>query len=136
MQRFASFDGQGIAYDVRGDGPVALLLHGFAANADVNWVRPGIVDALVGAGRTVVTADARGHGHSDKPHDPAAYANDAMVRDAILLLDHLGVRTVDVVGYSMGSMVSSRLATADARVRSVVLGGIGAGGANRLSPEG
>src|SRR5436305_6967436 len=136
MERYTSFDGIGIAYAVSGDGPTALLLHGFAADADRNWVHPGVVDALVGSGRRVVAYDARGHGQSDKPHDTEAYAGDAMVRDAMGLLDHLGIDVVDIVGYSMGSMISSRVASADGRVRSVVLGGIGAGGANRLSPEG
>src|SRR6478672_13252418 len=106
MERFASFDGTGIAYTIVGSGPDALLLHGFAADHHVNWVAPGIVDALVAAGRRVIAYDARGHGQSDKPHDPAAYENDAMVRDARSLLDHLGVESVDVVGYSMGALVS------------------------------
>ena len=127
MDRYTTFDGIGIAFDVRGEGPTAVLLHGFAADADTNWVRPGVVDALVDAGRRVVTYDARGHGRSDKPHDADAYAGDAMIRDARGLLDHLGLDAVDVVGYSMGSMVASQLAGADGRVRSVVLGGIGAG---------
>ena len=42
------------------------------------------------SGRRVIAYDARGHGESDKPHDPAAYENDAMRRDAQALLDHLG----------------------------------------------
>ena len=46
--RFASFDGTGIAYITEGpnDGPAVLLLHGFAANHDLNWVRPGVVGTL------------------------------------------------------------------------------------------
>jgi pimeloyl-ACP methyl ester carboxylesterase len=73
----------------------------------------------------VIALDARGHGQSDKPHDPAAYENDAMARDARALLDHLGVERVDIVGYSMGALVSTRLVPDEARARSCVLGGIG-----------
>ena len=40
MERFTSFDGVGIAYTITGDGPDALLLHGFAADQRVNWVAP------------------------------------------------------------------------------------------------
>src|ERR1700722_17086264 len=105
VDRFESFDGVGIAYVTAGSGPDVLLLHGFAADYPANWVAPGVVDALVGAGRRVIGFDARGHGQSDKPHDPAAYDNDAMTRDARGLLDHLGVERVDVVGYSMGALV-------------------------------
>ncbi|HVP31777.1 MAG TPA: alpha/beta fold hydrolase [Myxococcota bacterium] len=125
MDRFVSFDGTPIAYLERGSGPAVLLLHGFAADHRINWVRPGVIDALVGAGRRVIATDARGHGASGKPHDPAAYANGAMVRDARALLDHLALESVDLAGYSMGGMVSARVAAADRRVRSLVLAGVG-----------
>jgi pimeloyl-ACP methyl ester carboxylesterase len=125
MDRFASFDGNEIAYVSAGNGPDVLLLHGFAADHQVNWVAPGVVDALVAAGRRVTALDARGHGQSAKPHDPAAYEDDAMARDARSLLDHLGIYRVDIVGYSMGSLVSTRLVPDEPRARSCVLGGIG-----------
>jgi pimeloyl-ACP methyl ester carboxylesterase len=125
VERFASFDQVEIAYSVIGAGPAVLLLHGFGASYEVNWARPGIADALVTSGRRVIAYDARGHGQSDKPHDPQAYEHDAMVRDAQALLDLVGVDAVDVVGYSMGSIVSSRLAAVEPRARSLVLGGIG-----------
>jgi pimeloyl-ACP methyl ester carboxylesterase len=137
MDRFTSFDGTGIAYTVAGVGPDALLLHGFAADHRVNWVAPGVFDALVAAGRRVIALDARGHGQSDKPHDPAAYENDAMARDARALLDHLGVESVDVIGYSMGAIVSLRIVPEEPRTRSCVLGGIGGKvrGQRAFSPE-
>src|SRR4249919_170021 len=115
MQRFTSFDGTGIAYISVGEGPDALLLHGFAADHRVNWVAPGVVDALVAAGRRVIALDARGHGRSDKPHDASAYEDDAMARDARALLDHLRVEEVDVIGYSMGALVATRLVPGEAR---------------------
>jgi len=123
--RFASFDGTKIAYLDIGEGPPVLLLHGFAAEAATNWVRPGVVDALTAAGHRVIALDARGHGSSDKPHDPGAYGDNAMVRDAAALLDHVGVDEVGVVGYSMGSFVAARLVAGDLRARSLVLGGVG-----------
>lgn len=127
MKRFVSFDGLGIAYDVLGDGPAVLMHHGFASSSVTNWVRPGVAAAVVGAGRRVVLIDARGHGESDKPHEPAAYANGAMVSDVRALFDHLGLESVDVVGYSMGSYVAMSLAPVEPRVRSLVLGGAGLG---------
>jgi pimeloyl-ACP methyl ester carboxylesterase len=137
MERFASFDGIGIAYITAGpnDGPDVLLLHGFAADHRLNWVAPGVVDALVAAGHHVIALDARGHGESDKPHDPSAYQADAMSRDAQALLDHLGVESVDVVGYSMGSAVSSRLVPMEPRTRRLVLGGVGEGLAKGRLPR-
>ena len=134
MQRFRSFDQTEIAYLDEGSGPAVLLLHGFAADHVANWVAPGVVEALVESGRRVVAADARGHGQSDKPTDPARYGGSAMVDDARALLDHLSITEVHVVGYSMGSMVASRLVPRDPRARSLVLGGIGDAAATAPHP--
>jgi pimeloyl-ACP methyl ester carboxylesterase len=125
MGRFASFDGIGIDYEVRGEGAPVVLLHGFAADARLNWEAPGIVDALLSSGRQVVTTDARGHGRSDRPHEPEAYAGGAMARDVSCLLDELGLAHVDLVGYSMGSTTAMQVSALDKRVRSAVLGGVG-----------
>jgi pimeloyl-ACP methyl ester carboxylesterase len=74
----------------------------------------------------VIAFDHRGHGDSDKPHDPAAYGRDAMVGDVLALMDHLDLGRVDLMGYSMGAHVSLRVALNEpARVGKLVLGGIG-----------
>lgn len=129
MSTFSSFDETELHYTDTGApyAPVVVLLHGFATDADANWQKPGVIDALKAEGYRVVTLDARGHGESPKPHDPAAYADEAMVRDVQSLLDFLGVETCDVVGYSMGSMIASRLAARDPRVQRLVLSGVGKG---------
>lgn len=129
-ERFTTSDGIGIAYHVRGDDlsrPPVFLHHGFAASAQRNWVAPGIVTALQAAGRRVVTIDARGHGDSDKPHDPAFYGEDRMARDLCELVDRLGEATFDLAGYSMGAIVSLIAATREPRLRRLVVGGVGEG---------
>ena len=128
MGSFRSFDGTEIVFDDWGadlPGVPIVLHHGFAANVVANWTAPGVVDRLLPLGRRIVALDARGHGRSGKPHDEAAYANGAMVKDVSALIDHLGVDLVDLVGYSMGAHVSLGVATDETRLRSVVLGGIG-----------
>ena len=42
MPTFTSFDGTEIDDDDTGSGPPVLLLHGFAANRQANWVRPKV----------------------------------------------------------------------------------------------
>ena len=125
MDRFSSFDGVELAYRVSGDGPPVVLLHGFAADSERNWVRPGVVAALEAAGRQVVVLDARGHGHSDKPHEPSAYADGAMARDVGCLVEHLGFEEVDVCGYSMGARTAMTLAASGERMRYAIFGGVG-----------
>jgi pimeloyl-ACP methyl ester carboxylesterase len=127
MPAFHSFDGVRLHYDDEGSGPPVVLLHGFAASTELNWRAPGILGALVDAGHRVVGLDARGHGESEKRHDPAAYADDAMVRDVAALLDHLGLAETDVAGYSMGAATALRFALADLRIRRLVLGGTNGG---------
>jgi pimeloyl-ACP methyl ester carboxylesterase len=131
VERFTSGDGVEIVYDVweagaDAGGPPVVLHHGFSADTTVNWVGPGVVDALVSAGRVVVALDARGHGRSGKPHDPAAYGETVMARDLSGLVDRLDAPSVDLVGYSMGAIVSLIAATEDPRVRRLVVGGVGA----------
>jgi pimeloyl-ACP methyl ester carboxylesterase len=103
-----------------------VLHHGFASDGTGNWIRTGIAEALVAAGRYVVIPDARGHGESAKPHDPAYYGEGKMSRDLRDLFDVVGAAEVDLVGYSMGGIVALITAAEDRRVRRLVVGGIGA----------
>lgn len=130
MPTFTSADQLTIVYDEWGDAgatPPVVLHHGFVADANLNWVLPGIVDALVADGRRVVALDARGHGRSDAPHDASYYGEANMARDVSTLLDVLGAVEVDLVGYSMGAVVSLLVATREPRVRRLVVGGVGSG---------
>ena len=123
------FDSNGVPihYEVFGEGKPIVLVHGFAASLQGNWVGPGWIDALTPI-RQVVALDCRGHGESGKPHDPEAYAGEQMPRDVIRLMDHLGIETADLFGYSMGGRISIGLMLREAaRFTSVVLGGVGGG---------
>jgi pimeloyl-ACP methyl ester carboxylesterase len=115
-----------INYIDEGSGAPVVLVHGFASSLHGNWRAPGIVDAITAAGRRVIALDCRGHGRSGKPHDPAAYEGNRMGDDVIALMDHLGIDKADLIGYSMGGYISSRLLAAyPDRFNSVVLAGIG-----------
>lgn len=131
MKTFESSDGLKIAYWEWGMGassrPPVVLHHGFVANAHANWVLPGVVDALLAAGRAVVAPDARGHGASDKPHDPASYGEQRMAGDLARLVEVIGAGEIDLVGYSMGAIVALIYASGGKRVRRLVIGGVGSG---------
>jgi pimeloyl-ACP methyl ester carboxylesterase len=130
MTSFTTWDGIAIAYQEWGEQaslPPVVLHHGFVADADANWVLPGVVRALVAAGRHVVAPDARGHGRSEKPHDPCFYGEQRMARDLAVLLEVIGAGQIDLVGYSMGAVAALLFASDDERVRRLVVGGVGAG---------
>ncbi len=105
------FDSNGVRihYTVDGQGEPVILVHGFAANADANWRAPGIIKALA-KDYQVIAFDNRGHGLSDKPHDPAAYGKE-MCNDIVRMMDHLHIQKAHVVGYSMGGFITYKFLT-------------------------
>ena len=125
MTTFASFDGTELFYEDEGDGFPVILLHGFAADTNLNYVRSGILDRLLDEGYRVIALDARGHGLSAKPHNPGAYADDAAGKDVQALLDETAIDACAVVGYSMGAGTLLRLAGHEPRIVVCVVLGVG-----------
>ncbi|WP_137388928.1 alpha/beta fold hydrolase [Rhodoligotrophos defluvii] len=124
MPQFSS-QGVCIDYEVRGEGPPILLIHGFASNARANWIDTGWVETLADNGRQVIVFDHRGHGNSEKLYRSELYTTSAMAEDARALLDHLHIARADVMGYSMGARVAARLAIDHPeRVGKLILAGL------------
>ncbi len=88
--------------------------------------RPGTVRALQAAGARTILPDMRGFGASDKPTEKTAYADSALARDVIALIDHLHLEAVDLIGFSMGSGTAARtLMLRPPQVKSAILAGVG-----------
>ena len=97
-----------LRYVDHGTGEPVVLVHGYGNTADI-WADNRIVQDLSRNYRVIVF-DLRGHGKSDKPHDPARYGRE-MTLDVVRLLDHLGIQRAHIVGYSLGGHLVSQLLT-------------------------
>jgi pimeloyl-ACP methyl ester carboxylesterase len=119
---FAINQGVRIHYQVEGEGPPLVLQHGFTQKVK-RWYMAGYVDALK-PNYQLVLVDARGHGASDKPHDPAAYTLPLQVGDVVAVLDALHLSKAHFWGYSMGGRIGFGMSKyAPARVHSLTIGG-------------
>lgn len=109
-------------YHVEGDGPPLVLQHGFGDSLE-SWYELGYVDALKDEYRLILL-DARGHGASDKPHEPEAYSFPNVTADVVAVLDALTIAHAHYFGFSMGGKNGFALAAyAPERLRSLsVLG--------------
>lgn len=121
---YTSFDSTKIYYEVKGNGYPVLLIHGFSGTGQ-GLKTCVFYDDLLKAGYKVILIDQRGNGRSDKPHNESAYANDAEAKDIIGLISWLNIKHYDVVGYSRGSIIASRLLVLDKRLHKLVMGGMG-----------
>ncbi|MFV0374809.1 alpha/beta fold hydrolase [Microbacterium sp.] len=107
------------------DAPVVVAVHGFASSARDNWVNTGWVRDLTRAGYRVLALDQRGHGASDKPHQPGDYALRTLADDVESVMDTYLVDTAYYLGYSLGARVGWEVAIdLPDRVERVVLGGV------------
>jgi pimeloyl-ACP methyl ester carboxylesterase len=100
--------GLAIHYELEGSGPALVLLHGEFASSET-WRMEGYVEALRDD-HLLVLVDARGRGRSDKPHEPAAYANSCMASDVLAVLDEVGLASAALRGFSMGAITALRVA--------------------------
>jgi pimeloyl-ACP methyl ester carboxylesterase len=116
-------DGVRIHYEREGSGPPLVLQHGFTRSLE-GWRDSGYVDALKGD-YELVLIDARGHGQSDKPHDPAAYTLDKRAADVLAVLDDAGIERAIYWGYSMGGHIGYAIGHyAPGRFDALILGGM------------
>ena len=122
---FSGFGDARLALHRLGEGKPVVLLHGLFSSAEMNWIRFGHAQQLADARFEALMPDLRAHGDSAKPHDPAAYPPDVLVRDAEALIAHLGLAEYDLVGFSLGARTSVRAVLAGLTPRRLVLGGMG-----------
>jgi len=98
----ADINGVRLNYEVTGDGEPIVLITGFAG-AIAFW--NGMLPLL--NGYKVITLDNRGAGMTEYK---GQFDIDDMADDVVALLDHLGIFKAHILGWSMGTTISHRLA--------------------------
>ncbi len=122
---FAAHDGTRINVIETGTGRPLILIHGYFSDAETNWIKYGHAACLAKAGFRVIMPELRAHGHSDKPHDPAAYPPDVLADDQFALIAHLGLTDFDLSGYSLGGRTVTRMLVRGCRPGRAVIAGMG-----------
>ncbi len=122
-----------IHYQVEGEGPALVLVHGTPQDLE-DWREFGWVEELRNDYQLILV-DIRGHGASDKPRDPKAYALELRVSDVVTVLNNLHINKAHYFGYSMGGWLGFGIAKyAPERFYSLIIGGYHPYGAT-ASPE-
>ena len=118
-------DNQGVRihYKVEGDGPPLVLLHGGLGRLE-GWYEMGYVEPLK-KDYQLILIDMRGHGASDKPHNPNAYELQPLTADIIAVLDDVGInKAYTLLGYSLSGRIAFGIAKyASERFNSFIIGG-------------
>lgn len=102
--RLARVNGVDIAYKLMGQGEPLVLIPGLNMTMD-QW--PQSVLNTLGQRRQLILLDNRGMGHSTADATPFSYR--LLASDVVGLLDALGVKKADVLGFSMGSTITQQL---------------------------
>lgn len=92
-----------ISYDILGEGRPLVLLHGWSCDRTW-WEHSGYLEDLSRDHR-LLNIDLRGHGASDRPHDPSAYTREQVVGDVLAVVDAEGSDQFAIWGLSYGGWV-------------------------------
>ena len=109
-------------HDSGGAGAPVLLIHGSGPGVSA-WANWRLVMPALAQQARVIAPDMVGFGYTERPQG-FVYSMDAWVRQAVGLLDALGIERTDLVGNSFGGGLSLALAIRHPeRVRRLVLMG-------------
>ncbi len=114
---FAKSDGAEIYYEVHGEGPAVLFVHGSGGHHAAWWQQ---TPYFTRRGYSVVTIDLRGFGRSTSELDE--YDSLEFPGDILAVLDGAGIEKAVIVGQSIGASAALKVAVAHPdRVAGVVL---------------
>jgi len=121
MQRFQTEDGVNLAYRVEGRGLPLLALAGLTRDSrDFDYLARNLPPEVC-----LIRLDSRGRGGSDWAA-PDTYSVGQEAKDALALLDHLGIDRAAIIGSSRGGLLGLVIAaTARHRLLGLCLNDVG-----------
>jgi pimeloyl-ACP methyl ester carboxylesterase len=121
-QWITSPDGTEIGFDVSGQGPALMLLHG-AGKTRRGWQKLGYVERLQND-FTVITVDIRGTGESDYLLEIEDYAIGKICQDLYAVADVCEVERFAIWGFSFGGNIARYLAARSERISTIAMIGV------------
>ena len=120
MDYFTASDGARLAYRVQGEGPALLCLAGLTRSmSDFDYLAPHLRDVRM------ICLDSRGRGASQWT-GAETYTVPQEARDALDLLDHLGIGAAPILGTSRGGLIGLVIAaTVPDRLTGLCLNDVG-----------
>lgn len=116
-------------YEDTGEGRPLLLLHGLTSNHQMYYRETGYLKDKF----RIIALDSRGHGKSDRPPE---FTLEDHIDDAIALLNHLELNSINILGISMGSYIAQGIAIRQPhRVEKLILAATKSYGCQASMPE-
>lgn len=100
---YAAVNGLKMYYEVHGDGPPLLLLHGGSGSISARWI------PFFSPPFRVIAMEQMGHGRTADLIDRPFHYHD-MAEDTVELMRQLGIESAVVVGYSDGGIIGLDMA--------------------------
>ena len=101
---YANVNGVELYYEVHGEGPPLIMLHGGVTPSEMY----GVPLTEMAKTHQVIALHYQGHGLSKDSERPWSF--EAFADDVVALMDHLGIDKASVMGYSSGAQVALQVA--------------------------
>src|SRR5690242_5905231 len=102
---YALINGLNMYYEVHGAGKPLLMLHGNLSAIESSF---GQIWPELAKTRQIIAVEQQAHGRTADIDRPLTIQR--MAKDTLALLDYLGLDTVDIFGYSNGSVIALQIA--------------------------
>lgn len=118
-----SKDGSKVAYNVIGEGPPLLLVHGGVGNYSKKlWVDTKWIDKLK-THFTIIAPDVRGSGETEKSEDSNFYMVENIINDFNAVLEDCNINEFYYFGWSYGATIGFHMCKNNKNIKKAICAG-------------